>query len=212
MENKKKDNLEQIASPSSLGGADSGCRTSLRPKRSDSRIAPLVVEKILPKVIRWIKDGGGDDDQETVRGDLLRVVDGFRDGYQTARRLDEACHWDCDGNLAEILNDVSWNWSDAHKSLVKSWVDENSITVSLPIGTPVVLTVRNEKYQGFISEAYAETAEYSVRIPALGHVQSGCGTHGLIVACEEIQTASTPDPTESPKTQGNIQVNPEGVK
>lgn len=61
------------------------------------------------------------------------------DGYDLAKHLDLYCSWDCDFQMAEVLDSFSGEARDELAAAEKAWAERNEITAQFAIGTRVQL-------------------------------------------------------------------------
>jgi len=155
-----------------------------RPKYHDKRIPEMVAEKLLPKVLEYLRQNSGAD-EEDVRKDLRDALrHGDDDGFTLCYNLKRDCHWDPDSELVEIMDEAGYFRNKSHDELVQQWVAEEKIVLSLPVGATVRVTTRRkfrqpeEEFDGVVTTLLPETARYVIRIPALGHVEEGIGKTG----------------------------------
>lgn len=152
---------------------------SARPTERDPEVIELAVQKILPEVVRWCRNGGDNFAEDDIAKDLRAEIGGHWDGYEFCKELERSHHWDCDRDLVDILDNA--DLGGALREMEKKWVVAYQVYPGKKIGD----AVKWEGHHAEITEVHPD-GKYTVCIPALGHVKSGMGTHGRIVAWERI--------------------------
>ena len=168
-----------------------------RPDNNSSEVKRLVVEDILNDVMDWLEQGnsssrygdGDDSERDEVREELINTVESHKDGYGMVKDLDRN-GWDCDSNLVEIFDNL--HFYDARKKLVQKWIKDNDIKPKYDVGQGVVVSSKylshkqKPSYKGEIVRVY-EDGTYSIKIPELGHVNTGIGTYGIILDWDKVE-------------------------
>lgn len=156
-----------------------------RPQRHDKALAPLVVKALLPDVLAWL---GEDDRPDEVRANLMDALADCHawDGYKLAASLASSHHWEPDAALVDILDHASSLLWAEHDQRLRRWVQEHGVKCRRVIGAPAPVTSKGKSYTGTIVRVDADRAQYTVRVPELGHVESGMGTRGLLVDAEAV--------------------------
>jgi hypothetical protein len=72
--------------------------------------------------------------------DLTKHCRPHSDGYALARRLEDYAGWDCNFEMAEILNGFSHTASEYVRKAEKAWAERTSPQPPYPIGTRVTLS------------------------------------------------------------------------
>lgn len=132
-----------------------------RPAAHDPAIIEAVARDLMPAVIEWL--GSDYDGNEATLLDDLRYACEYwhEDGYERCKRLENK-HWDCNFELAEIMDGASH--SSVVRAATKVWVTANGITPKLAVGTAVEVTHANQMTDtGTIVAIHPETAEYVVQ-------------------------------------------------
>lgn len=166
-----------------------------RPKSTDDSIIKEAARQLAPKVKKWLGADGADTEIGEIEADLAKAIRYDDDGYEIARDLDG--NYSPDAALVEILDEAG---SLKHAALSKAateWVKENSLTAPA-IGTRVRCAIgRREVKDAGVGTVIANQPDgkSTVNFPTLGHVTTGCGTHGLILEWESL--AIEPSETES---------------
>lgn len=176
-----------------------------RPSERDDDIFEKAIDLLMPSVWDWVTASSGqenypNEEREYTREELKKAIGRnsyTKDGYQLARSL-EYSMWEPDSELVDILDSYSVFLDRAHREAVKLWVIDNQIIPQKKIGDTVFVKVRGVEYSGRILEIDTTTAQYTINIPALGHVEyifenetatrvdNGSGTLGTIKPVEEI--------------------------
>jgi hypothetical protein len=176
-----------------------------RPRESDDAIFEQAIDLLMPSVWDWVTASSGqanypNEEREGVRAELKKCIGHnsyTKDGYQLARSL-EYSMWEPDSELVDILDSYTIFIDRAHREAVKLWVVDNQIIPQKNIGDAVLVKVRGVEYDGFILSVDTTTAQYTINIPALGHIEhtfdngvatrvgSETGTFGTIKPVEEI--------------------------
>ena len=175
-------------------------RPALRPSRPREKDADVIQEAVkvaLPRFIEYCESGGGE-----TRGldeDLTALLGGFyTDGYAMARRLEREFHWAEDRELVDLCDGLGNALCDAHRKIVKEWIDAFNVQPRFKIDTLVYVVVpckkndriQREKLEGTITAVDEARGEYTVYVPYLGHVRAGLGTHGVILAWEAVEAVN----------------------
>lgn len=155
-----------------------------RPGRYDEAVTKKVAQALLDDVAEWADSA---DDKDRILADLTKILgDSFDDdGYAISKDM-ERRGYSPDADLVEILDRASVERYSAHKEVMADWVRANDLTLSIPVGAAVSVKMGGKDHVGQIRDRDPATAQYAVFIPALGHVRSGVGTHGVIVGFEEV--------------------------
>ncbi len=163
---------------------------SQRPSIHDTAI----IQSVAAVIARQLGESYGAHDQ--VAADIADVLgeNPHDDGYQLARRLEKHHDWECTFNTAEELDCASGELRSQVRSATATWVERNSIKPKKAVGDAVEVTQKGVAYSGEIVKIDEAHAEYTVTIPALGHVKEGPGTHGWIIKYEELhELAASPE-------------------
>lgn len=160
-----------------------------RPGRSDDAISKRAAELLLPAVQEWL----GEEADDRTLPELIKATRIYDEGYEIARAL-EMRGYSPDAELVEILDDMSYCRYQAHEEAVKDWVKAHDLSLDLSVGTAVSIVVNGKFHTGEIRDRKEATAQYTVMVPALGHVRDGLGTHGLIVGFEQVTRISQDPP------------------
>lgn len=151
---------------------------SARPTDCDPEVIELALSKILPEVVRWCRSGGDNSQESEIADDLRDELGQHSDGYEFCREL-ERKHWTCDRELVDILDNA--DLSGALSEMERKWVTAYQVYPSQVIGNQII-------WEGSPAEITANHADgkYTICVPALGHVKSGLGTHGIIIPWERV--------------------------
>lgn len=169
-----------------------------RPARTAPEVLARAAREVADRAIEWL----GDDfngDREQVENHLIETLRyyGHDGGYQMAKHL-ESLHWSPDSELVEMLDEAEFRIDDAHRAVVRAWVQDHSITVGWKIGDLVTIEGREALgHIGEITEINEPLASVLVCFASLGHVKSGIGTLGIFVPAERCRAAE-PQPTPPP--------------
>ena len=166
-----------------------------RPTRNDPSIAAKAAEKLLPKVLEWMREDDGVDDAEIPDiqqqiEQVLRDTSMSGDGYELAKELEDSAFWSPDSRLVEILDHAGSYESEAVDELVAAWLVANQMQPMRCVGEAVQYSSGAGRpvktYPGTITSIDSARGYYVVNVPALGHVLEGVGTHGTYVPWENI--------------------------
>ena len=110
-------------------------------------------------------------------------LDGYTDGYELAKELDDSYYWDVDLELAEWLDDISTVANRAYHKYLEEWAKLNNITPKYNPGDEVY-------YKGF-KAVITSTHEYrplSYRIQYKENQQTPRGMSDALVGsnCNQI--------------------------
>jgi hypothetical protein len=150
-----------------------------RPRESDPDVIELAVQKILPEVVAWCREGNDESEDSEIAADLRAEIYLADDGYDFCKKLERLHSWSCDSALVDILHNA--DLSGARREMERKWVAAYRVFPGQLIGNEIT-------YKGHPATITAlhDTGHYTVNVPALGHVKEGLGTHGGIVAWEVI--------------------------
>lgn len=158
--------------------------TPERPGPNDEAVDALLAERMLGRVLDWLRQSGEKDpDGDEVREELEEVMELETDGYQIARNLDNK-GWDVDADLVAILDSAQSKRYFIANELVAKWVTDNNILPPLAVGAIVGFKQERNTYAGEITKIDAKHATYTVFCGELGHVREGNGTYGVILPYE----------------------------
>ena len=162
-----------------------------RPSYIDKEVVTVTVEKIAPELIKWMHQSRHFPSQaeiDAIKAEIFSAIEHEDDAYRIAKDLEYA-GWDSDGELVDILNNVSRHRYDAHKEIIhQNWVLKHGIVPKFSIGDNVLFTFKNRQETGEIIRVSPETAQYTIHCPQHGHVKKGVGTHGHVINFEECTT------------------------
>lgn len=159
-----------------------------RPSYNDNRVVEGAAKKLLPSVIKWLKNNGDqnpEDEESGILADLESAIRYETDAYRMAYNLHKG-YWEPDYELVEILSGASFLMDDSYRDLVEEWVTANDIKPQYSIEAQVTLDVNGKSVTGEIVQILAATAQYVIHCPELGHVKKGVGTHGLVINYEDV--------------------------
>lgn len=123
------------------------------------------------------------DDDDTTTWFLDAIKSGGFSAYETGKRLEEH-GWPVDDEFLQALDDYFSHTHTAHREAVANWVARNAIVAHHTEGDFVRWTDRRGTHEGVVAGIDRKHATYTVRVPALGHVAEGVGTHGVVLAFE----------------------------
>lgn len=170
--------------------------TTARPTHRD----PAILAAVALKVLEAMPAGTiTERNREGAIADITRALRSEApafDEYRLTKQLEE-CGWDCDRGIMDAFEVASGEAFQCVREATKQWVTANSIKPRLAVGAQVKLMVRarsfaKEEFEGEIVAVDADQANYTVMIPALGHVREGSGTHGIIIQFEELHPLASP--------------------
>ena len=115
----------------------------------------------------------------------------FWDAYLLARYLDDHFSWICNAESVEACEMARGAIAIHLGRAVATWVTAYGIQPRYKVGNSVRITTRGpdrheHEYDGEVVGVDGAHAEYTVMIPALGHVRSGLGAHGIRVPFEQL--------------------------
>lgn len=162
-----------------------------RPKLYDDDVTSLYLDRLVPRVMEWLRSTGdvdsSDEYMSQLRSDIAEATDHSNDGYEMARYLERHCYWECDSALVEILDGSMSLRLAAKYSLVEQWVLNNGIIPEYSVGQRVTFRNRGKIVDGEITKVEAKRAQYIVFCESLGHVRPPTnGTTGVYVGVEDI--------------------------
>lgn len=153
-----------------------------RPRSRDEAIERRALELLIPDVTKWLDGDGG----AHLAADLAQAIRyGNDDGYSIAQEMDRA-GYSPDAKLVEILDGISNHRYQALKEAQRECVKDHDLRLSIAVGDPVLVVAMGKEQTGEVTSHHADSAEYTVFIPALGHVQEGLGTKGMVYGFEDV--------------------------
>jgi hypothetical protein len=162
--------------------------------------AAEAAQEISKRVIEWLEEAGeqvtSDGSEAEIEGHVKQVIEKNihnLDGYELAKEMEDRFYYEPDSDLVEIMDNAHCAVLDAHDRIVEKWIVENSIKPRFAIGARVSFK-RNQGdkllYNGEIVHINEKQGKYTVFCEDLGHVRSGCGTHGVVLPFEAVEQES----------------------
>ncbi|CAN5951009.1 unnamed protein product [Sphagnum jensenii] len=137
-----------------------------RPTKSDCIVKRRALEMFMPKVKAYLGQDWHDSEQEYIEEQMMDVLDGFRDGYQMARELENRHHWEPDRGLLDLMDEAEHFLYLAHKEILGQWIKCYGIAPARKVGDVVSTTNWHRKGQiGTIKTIYEDQAKYAVHFP-----------------------------------------------
>ncbi|PSH68560.1 hypothetical protein CU102_12410 [Phyllobacterium brassicacearum] len=97
--------------------------------------------------------------------DLAQYGRDSSDGYELAKDLENRAYWDCNLDMATILDGYSSALRSEVENAQKTWAGENNIQPPLLIGTRVSIRGFDGELQGTIDGVYAHgPAKFTVKL------------------------------------------------
>lgn len=169
------------------------CGAPPRPGIYDRLVTEKLLDMLMPRVLRWLKDGGENVDSlpknefVEIRSQLKDVVDFNDDAYTIVKELDQSHYWQVDTELINIMEDVGFMRHKAHNTLVSEWVDRNGVCPKYSAGQRVTFKHHGVDQVGEVLTVEGKQAQYLVFCESLGHVRKGNGTHGFYLNFEDVK-------------------------
>lgn len=170
---------------------------SKRPDYNDAAVMEVAADRLLPRVLDWLRRQGDDVDgneRATITRQVVSAVKrSYGDPYRATRYLEDE-GWSVDGGLVDVFESLSLY--DAQDKLVRAWVQEFRIDPTYNVGDVVAFLGVDGVYtvvqkRGEIVKIDAERAEYTVFCAEDGHVRSGQGTYGYVIPYEDVSSVPT---------------------
>ncbi len=165
-----------------------------RPSHYDEKMDLEIARVLLPKVLQWLKSGGGTDPTDEERHDILEQLTSacrfHDDGYEVAKELDNRHMWDSDSSLVDVLDEIVNLRHRIHEKVVEAWVQQHGVVPQYSVGQRVAFKRQlwdKEAITGEVTAVREKTAQYLVFCESLGHVRVGLGSHGTYVAFEDVE-------------------------
>lgn len=134
--------------------------TDTRPKTVTATMRRAAAERTIAAMV-----GGGhltEAEREPSVDSLAAIGERHMDGYQIAKRLDDAYGWDCDLQMAEALDDFARHLDDELKTAEKAWFERVRPQPPFPDGTVVAF---GRDGLGTIDGVYAYgPAKYEIKV------------------------------------------------
>ena len=139
----------------------------LRPKLTKDKINKenASFKRVLQKYINWCKQEGDDQNIDEYTKDICMCIDQFNlDGYELAKYLEDYCGIMPDSELVNILDNIFFVKNDLTNEMLKSWVDENFLTIPEDVkGKKVNVTSGYNKYNNvYITTIKPDTYQVTV--------------------------------------------------
>jgi hypothetical protein len=165
---------------------------SARPSSTDDELRKRLVRQFVEEHAHGlgVADGNIEDVACVLEGECR--ASGVPDGYKLARELDRRLGWEVDTAMVETLDMLGTTISAGVREAVAEWVQRCQVAPRLAIGDAVNVRHRGDLHDGVIARVDLRAAEYVVRVPSLGHVESGSGTHGLVRPFEDFHDIVQP--------------------
>ena len=114
--------------------------------------------------------------------DIAKWAERHMDGYEIANRLERYAGWECDLDIAEILDHYPREEYEALIKIKKQWVLENPQD-----GLLLNTRVMTSKGTGTIISVHQEMYEYTVKLDTeLEEFRGLIGMSGIVVAYEDV--------------------------
>ncbi len=137
-----------------------------RPHEQDDLVIKRTLELFMPKVISYLGSDWHESEQESVKDHISDVLRNNSDGYDMARELESRHHWEQDRALVDLMDEGESYQRQAHRELLKQWIEVYGIKPARKIGDTVSTTNWHRKGQfGEITKIYEDRAEYAVHFP-----------------------------------------------
>lgn len=177
--------------------------TEPRPKAMTREIAERVAREIADDLV---KNGHIEARQlEDAVHDIVKCASHlWIGGYELAKELDDRCHWDCNLEIAEELDNFSGLVDSEITKAEKDWAERNSIQPPLPIGARVKFgsrSVHGEK-TGEITNVYKfGAAKYLIKVDGDANSDAPHNSRRILnfedVTGIETDTNADPDPASA---------------
>lgn len=136
-----------------------------RPLERDEITKKRTWEIFAPKVKKYLGHDWIESEELHIQKQIMNVLSSHDDGYGMARKL-ERDGWEEDRYLVDLMDEGESALRDAHKELVKQWIEVYGISPSRNIGDTVSTTHWHRKGQvGTITGIYEDDAKYAVHFP-----------------------------------------------
>lgn len=151
-----------------------------RPTIHDQETIHAVAKRFVPRMRQWLGDDSGDMTDAEIEKDLAKAFkNSFTwDAYSIAREF-ERMTYEANSALVQLLEAASLLAIDETQKRVKAWVIAEGILPAFAVGDKVVVS----PVDGTIIRVDAETAEYVVQCPSVGH----SGSAGYVVGFEIVR-------------------------
>ncbi|EHK57666.1 hypothetical protein [Allomesorhizobium alhagi] len=101
---------------------------------------------------------------EDAAKDIAKHAGRHMDGYELAKTLDSYARWDCNLEMAEVLDGFSSTADEEIKAAQQEWATAHNIQPPFPVGTHVIARWGGQDYCGTIDEIYRHgVAQYAVK-------------------------------------------------
>jgi len=168
-----------------------------RPTDYDEAVTRAAVERMASRLEEEYPEDFPTSGRAGVIADLLKSIPHAcgADGYQIARALDTYCFWDIDAGMVEVLSEFAHDRWHCRDEAVKAWVIEHNVTPKLGVGSKLMLPAHrllgpkgsDTLVECEIVQIDTALATYLLFSEAAGHVREGVGTHGVNIACEDLE-------------------------
>jgi hypothetical protein len=107
-----------------------------RPRRLNPEQHLILAKEMARKLIDYNPMVINDPDR--IAADLMKCTDGRHlDGFDIAKALERECHWQCDSDMVDTLDEWSFMQDDAIRALEIAWAATNKIRPALSVGDKV---------------------------------------------------------------------------
>jgi hypothetical protein len=166
---------------------------SNRPTYNNKEVNIRAAKKLTSSLGEW---GTPEELEKSLVAALMSCQPSY-DAYKLASCLDRDHGWSSNKDLVDLLDATDFIAHSNLYEVISDWVIANGIKPKRSIGDAVRLKTPGARgvsadVDGEIISIDEAHAQYIVRIPSLGHVSTGIGTHGVIINFEEIHDLATP--------------------
>jgi len=165
-----------------------------RPIANDKEVKLLVIEQIMPEILRWLGETMDDDNNtEDVTKQLLDAIEYSKDGYEMARDLERDDCWSSNSELVDVLDGLDFR--NILDKVTILWIKDNDVKPLFKVGDIVRVKTKDTGHRGLKQFYCGEITNirpegtYTVCIEELGHVKTGSGIHGSVINWEKVEAA-----------------------
>lgn len=171
--------------------------TTERPRRLTAEMKMVVAIKTATQLAHDGLIPAGEIDSHA--SDIAKHGESYMDGYKLAKNLDSYCHWDCDMEMAEALDNFQFNAESEIEAAEKEWFKLTNPQPPLEIGTKVTLK-RGET--GVIDGIYEYgPAKYTIKVDGDPRAEAPTNSRRIVNFEDAEAISEIPDRSEPMQSQ-----------
>lgn len=152
---------------------------STRPTRLTDEMKKAVAAELVADLI---KEGHLEEDQtdDAIR-DIMRCAHNGIGGYELAKELDDRCHWDCDLEMATVLDDYSFIARNHIDAAQRAWFESEKPKPPAQPGDRVSFIWGRESHTGTIDSVFEHgAAQFTIKIDGDGAADTSSQRRAIV--------------------------------